>query len=204
MPNDAIQDADERIESMALEVIELSSQLPAKIETPEQLQDAAKLEKLFASKIKEFEGYYEAKKKPLREYINNLITEFKGKVKPLEEAKAKLSGLIIAANARFRREAEEKQRKELEKHEAKIEKAIEKGKDIDTIAPPKQIVNVGAGAMKEAGVSTRKIKKYEIVNVELLPAQYKIPDEKKIGAAVRAGVEIPGVRTWEEEILANR
>ncbi len=199
-----IQDVDDKIEQMAVEVIELSSQLPAKIETPEQLQDAAKLEKLFATKIKEYEGYYEAKKKPLREYINNLIAEFKGKVKPLEEAKQKLSSLIITANARFRKEAEEKQRRELEKHEAKVEKAIEKGKDVTAIAPPKQIENVGAGAMKEAGVSTRKIKKFEVTDANLLPDQYWMQDEKKIGAAVRAGVDIPGVRVWEEEILSNR
>ena len=53
--------------------------------------------------------------------------------------------------------------------------------------------------LKAAGLSFRDDWKFEIVNAALVPAEYLMPDEAKIGKAVREQKEtchIPGVKTW--------
>jgi DNA-binding PadR family transcriptional regulator len=54
---------------------------------------------------------------------------------------------------------------------------------------------------KVQGMSFRTIWKYRIDNESLIPRQYLIPDEKKIGAVIRANqgkISIPGVTPYEE------
>ena len=56
-----------------------------------------------------------------------------------------------------------------------------------------------------AGVSVKKVWKYEIVDEKLIPREYLIPDTVKIGKMVRAGgdtLQIPGVRIYAESNLS--
>lgn len=60
---------------------------------------------------------------------------------------------------------------------------------------------------KVAGVSSRQVWKFEIVDAEQLPRKYTIPDEKAIGAVVRAlgdKADIPGVRVYAETVISSR
>ena len=50
-------------------------------------------------------------------------------------------------------------------------------------------------------VGTTKTWQFEVEDFTLLPPEYKLPDNAKIGKAVRVGVHIPGVRAWQEETL---
>lgn len=60
---------------------------------------------------------------------------------------------------------------------------------------------------KVAGVSFRDDWKFEITNVNELPLEFMIPDEKAIGRVVKAlgsKTNIPGVRVWSEKVVAGR
>ena len=60
---------------------------------------------------------------------------------------------------------------------------------------------------KVSGVSTRYIWKFKIVDEKKIPREYLTPDEKSIGAIVRARqgkVEIPGVKAYREAVVSAR
>ena len=48
----------------------------------------------------------------------------------------------------------------------------------------------------------RTVKKFRIADESLIPAEYWVLDEVKIGKAVRAGITIPGVTAYEEKVMA--
>lgn len=55
----------------------------------------------------------------------------------------------------------------------------------------------------QGGPSYRTIWKFRIVNVNLIPRQYMVPDEKAIGGVVRSSqgrVQIPGVEAYEDRV----
>jgi hypothetical protein len=66
---------------------------------------------------------------------------------------------------------------------------------------------VADASPKAAGISTRENWKYEIVDVNLIPREYLMVDEKKIGQVVKAlkkDTNIAGIRAYPESTLAAR
>jgi hypothetical protein len=64
---------------------------------------------------------------------------------------------------------------------------------------------VAADIPKVAGVFTKQVWKYQIIDVNAIPREYMIPDEKKIGAMARASkgtLQIPGVKIYPEDSLS--
>jgi uncharacterized membrane protein YqiK len=58
-----------------------------------------------------------------------------------------------------------------------------------------------------AGISTKTIWTFEIIDVKKIPREYLIPDEKYIGqmaTATKGKKEIPGIRIFSKEIIAAR
>jgi hypothetical protein len=55
-----------------------------------------------------------------------------------------------------------------------------------------------------AGTHTRRTKRWEVVDFDLLPRDYLVPDEIAIRNAVNKGIEVPGVRVWTEESVVVR
>lgn len=71
-----------------------------------------------------------------------------------------------------------------------------------TVAPVVQVATT-----KAAGVSTRQNWKYEITDASLIPREYLVVDDKKIGGVVRAmkgDTDIPGIRVYPEDTVAAR
>lgn len=54
------------------------------------------------------------------------------------------------------------------------------------------------------GISIRKVWKFEVVDPNLVPREYCSPDADKISAALSSGVQIPGVRIYEDSIVSAR
>jgi hypothetical protein len=66
-----------------------------------------------------------------------------------------------------------------------------------TVEAPAKTVHTAAGK-----VTMRSVWKAEVIDFNLLPDEYKVADEVKIGKVVRAGVrQIPGVRIYEEKSI---
>ncbi len=70
-------------------------------------------------------------------------------------------------------------------------------KEVVVPPPPPAHVHTDVGTL-----GTAKIRKFEVIDFNLLPNAYKMVDATKLGKVVRAGLDnIPGVRIWTEESL---
>lgn len=105
------------------------------------------------------------------------------------------------------RKEEEKRRKQLE---VRAQKAAERGDEEKATELREQKENVFIPApiiesqvTKTEGIGMRKAWKFEIVDVELLPKSYMLPNEKLIGGIARSMKElanVPGVRFFAEDV----
>jgi len=97
-----------------------------------------------------------------------------------------------------------------------VEKAEAKGNFAKAEALAQEAVNVMEAKIEEApvvpapvatGLSLRKVWKFRIKDAALLPREYLIPDEVKIGRVVRAlkgDAKIPGVSVYSEDDVSSR
>lgn len=67
------------------------------------------------------------------------------------------------------------------------------------------VVAVATAAPKIAGVSTKKVWKFRVVNASLVPDDFKLIDEKKLGAyakAMKEGAKVAGVEFYADDSLS--
>ena len=162
-------------------------------------------------------GAYDEEQRRLREEAERQAAEAARKERERQEAEA----AKIAEAARLKREKEEAKARELEaagraeKAEALRQKAeaaeaqklaeAEAQRQAAAAIPAAPVVHIPQP--KAEGVSSRQIWKYEIVDKDLLPREYTLPDDKAIGGVVRAlkdKTNIPGVRVYSENTYATR
>jgi len=161
------------------------------------------------------------------ELHKSLLAEKKKFTEPLELAK-KVVGQRIAVHVTAllekRKEAERVRLAAEEEARRLAEKAVEKVKELEANGEEgkaarmvervheqvNQIIEAAPEIPEEAdtaGLVIREDWKYSIPEPSLLPREYLIPDEKKIGRIVRAlkgDTAIPGVRVWAEKSTAVR
>lgn len=116
-----------------------------------------------------------------------------------EEAKAR------ALEAQGRAAEAEAKRKAAEEAEAARMREAEAKRAAAASMPAAPVVHFEQP--KVAGVSSRQVWKFEIVDGAQIPREYMVPDEKAIGAVVRALGEranIPGVRVYAETVISSR
>lgn len=158
--------------------------------------------------------------RPLDQTKKEIMALFKHPDDSLGEAEGIISRKMLAYKAeqdRARREAEaaaaEAARKERERLEKQAAAAVRRGQEEKAAALQEAAASVPAAPVVHVpqasaeGVSTRVVWRWEIADRASLPAEYLIPDEKAIGAMVRArgaDTAIPGVRVWPEETLVKR
>lgn len=140
-------------------------------------------------------------------------------LQPVTQAESIIKSKIISfqqEQERKRREEEERlrelQRKEAEKLAKKAEKEMAKGNEekaeelqqqaemTKTITPI-----VESTVQKVNGISTKKIWKFRIVDVNLIPREYMIPNEKMLGEVARATkgtLKVEGVEFYSEDNIS--
>lgn len=139
--------------------------------------------------------------KPLNDQVKRINSRFKEGMEPLERAYEIVSGGLKA----WRNSAEVREAKEKADAIARDAHAALREGDLETaqgkISEHKDAVALAPKAVRTEGgkVTFRKVWRHEIVDVEKLPASYWMVDEKKVAAAVKAGIAIPGVKAWQEE-----
>lgn len=194
----------EKFEVLTREITELSAAAIA-VKSDQDLIDAAVWLAKFRKKRKDVEEQFDVPIKGLKSEVKQLQDQRDKLTAPLSQAEARLSSEIILYRQKQAAATAAAQAKLNAQHERKIEKAIEKGKDITDIAPPVQVATPAKSVQTEAGnVTARKVKKFKVSDEGLIPDQYWMLDEAKIGKAVRAGIDVPGVQVWEEETLSVR
>jgi hypothetical protein len=148
---------------------------------------------------------------PLNRQVKLIRDDFSAMAAPAMEADEILSGKTSAYRAKVA-EAARKEQERLrllaeKRQERAAAKAAERGVEpppvmpiAPRVAPPSKTVATGSGAK----ITYRKQTHFEITEASAIPREYLMPDTKKIGAIVRAGIAtpdnpIPGVRIWTTE-----
>lgn len=118
------------------------------------------------------------------------------------EQEKKLTEQARKEEERKRKALEERARKAEEKGNLeKAEELREKKEEVFVPAPvvPNQVEKI-------RGVTTKKIWKFRIVDANLIPREYLIPNEKMLGDIARATkdtLKIPGIGFYSEEVIAS-
>ena len=179
--------------------------------------------------VKELKNEIEKSYKPIIEKAHQAhkeaLAQLKEKIKPVEEVekiiKQNMSRFYEEQEKIRIREEQEKYRIERERQEAinkelarlenlKTEKAKQNSKEkIEVLETElKEVIEAPViETQKIEGVSYRDNWKFEIINPSLIPREFLIPDDKKIGAYVRSlkdSATIPGVKIWNEKTLVSR
>lgn len=161
---------------------------------------------------------------PAKAKANALVIEIRTRerqlTEPLERAEVEILKPSIARfndeQERKRRAEEQRLRDEQKKREedARLEEAQQledSGEKELAAAVLDAPVTVAPVTLPEperpAGIQYRDAWKCEIINPALIPREYLMPDEKKIGGIARAlkgETQIPGVRVYCEKTVAGR
>lgn len=172
------------------------------VKTEEDKIKAAEIRERVKQGLKTVEERRTAITKPINESLKSINDLFR----PFKE---NLDGIVKHLDSQinlYMIEQEEIARKEREKIEARVEKGTMKAETaaakIEVLKDPKATVSTSTGGKL---IST-KVPKFEVVDVDLLPKEYLMADEKKIAIAVTKLrlKEIPGVRIWEEFQMTSR
>lgn len=140
---------------------------------------------------------------PLNQQVKNINDLFRDYSDPLGEADRIIRNKVLIYQAEEARRVAEEQQKALEEAKAQAEEASKHPTEefipipINIVEEPEKTVRAGAGS-----ATTRQVWTFKIVDSSRVPDEYKVIDEKKIAAVVRAGVRnIPGVEIYPTSSL---
>ena len=202
------------------------------VATAEEYQGAGADLRTIKAKAKELTETRMSLTRPIEESKKKIIALFKEPLSYLEQAEAAIKKAMIgwqtkqekirqaeeARLAEIQRKEAERLRIQAEKEEARAnslktlkaqEAAAAKAEELKAQAEEATSVTpiVESRIEEVQGVSTRKIWKFEIVDIDKLPREYMLPNEKYIGQIVRVSQgnrEIPGVRIYSEDVISSR
>lgn len=202
------------------------------ISTQETYANAGEDLRAIKSKSKELDDLRKSLTKPLDESKKRIMEFFNRPLDFLAKAESAVKSAMLKyqqAQEAIRR-AEEKrladiQRKAAEELERQAREAEEKAGKLKS-AKAKEAAELKAKELREkaavteaiapaveskveavAGISTRTIWRFRIVDVNKIPREYMIPDEKLIdsfGKATRGQKKIEGVEFYSDEIISAR
>jgi hypothetical protein len=134
---------------------------------------------------------------PLYDLQKKINAFFKEPLSNYEKAEKKLKGAMAAYQVR--KESERK---------AALEEAKKAADKEDRAAFTQSMTKAADNIAPEAaGTYTVDVVKFEIEDPSKLPAEYWMPDEKKVGIVVQSlgkETKIPGVRVWVETSIRAR
>ena len=132
--------------------------------------------------------------KPLHDHMTNINTEFKQISAPLST----LDKQITQKLKDYRQQIEAKRLEEQARLDAEAQARQETSLIPEAIAPivPAQSKSVHTETGK---ITFMKVRKWEVEDITLVPPIFMKLDEAKVTATIKAGVDIPGIRTWYEE-----
>jgi len=139
---------------------------------------------------------------PLNARVDEINATFKTVSGPLKDADKLTRAKLQAYRDDQRRRHDEEEKLNRDKLElAKREMDLHGELSPDTNVQPVPVTPAPAKRMEAhmGSAGTRLDWTYEITDFKLLPDEYKLPDDKKIMAAARAKIAVPGVRAFQVE-----
>lgn len=204
------------VNQINLEVSQIS------INTPETYDRGTVLLKEIKSTQKKLDELRKSWTKPLDESKKGIMNFFRPMMEILSSSESSVKSKILIfrqEQQRIRAEKEARLREQARKEQEKLERAAERkaqrleengkleaAEEIRETVPEVSMPVLENEIPKAKGISTRDVWKFQIVNSDKVPDEYKMVDEKKVGAVVRAtkgAIKIPGVKIWKEQTLAS-
>jgi len=140
---------------------------------------------------------------PLNQQVKSINDLFRGYSDPLGQADRIVRNKVLIYQAEEAKRVAEEQRKATEEAKAQAEEASKHPTEefipipINIVEEPEKTVRAGAGS-----ATTRQVWTFTIVDPSKVPNEYKVIDEKKIAAVVKAGIRnIPGVEIYPTSSL---
>ena len=166
------------------------------VETAAQYETTAGWLQDLKAKQRELEDNRKEIIKPLNEVKKLVDALFDRPLSKLKAAEQMLKAALIGYQERAAK-----------REQAALEQAVVASNAGDSKTAVALIAQASAQQATASGISTREVYKFEIVDASLLPRDLLIPDEKAIGALVRAKkgqIEIPGVKVVIEKSMTVR
>ena len=140
---------------------------------------------------------------PLNQQVKSINDLFRGYSDPLAQADRIVRNKVLVYQAEEAKRVAEEQRKATEEAKAQAEEASKHPTEefipipINIVEEPEKTVRADAGS-----ATTRQVWTFKIVDPSQVPDEYKMIDEKKIAAVVKAGIRnIPGVEIYPTSSL---
>lgn len=170
------------------------------IKNDSQLEQASEIRTNLKAQLRKLTDEKEKVTKPLNEALKAERARFKPFEDQIEIALRTIDRAMITYQTEAKRLADlEMQKIENRIGEGKgkitLETAVAKMNEVQT--PEKLIIT------KSGGTKFRTEKKFEVVDLKKVPIDYHLPNEVLIRKAMKEGVELPGVKYWEEQIPVN-
>ena len=162
----------------------------------DDLSIIARLKKAIEERRREYVG-------PLNDHLRAVNEAFRGLTDPISQADTITRRKILdfrAEQERIRIEQERINRLREEAAQAEMRLKGELSEPLAQIPVSPESPSIYRTDSATLGKTT--IKKWEVVDLQLVPIEYLVIDAAKVGKVVRAGIpSIPGIRIWTEESL---
>lgn len=199
------QEMEETMQNIAKEQTRLQELCETiSVSNPEEMSQAADLAIQVKARLNRIEQLRVEYVKPLNDHVKRINGDFKKAAEPFLAIETSLKGKISAYRMEQERIAtEERKRLEAERRAEADRIAKEEGltrrEALAQIEKPVVEAEVKSASTEQGKVVTKMVWKFEVVNTENVPAEYKVVDEKLIRKAVANGARrIAGVKIWEE------
>lgn len=141
----------------------------------------------------------EKKRKEIKEPFLKYGQQLDGMVKPLKD---KLAGIQTGLKIKIKKHLDEEERlaAEKEKKRLELEAALNPQKSPDELVPETPAPVIQSKQKTSSGsMATKKVWKFEIEDVNKVPARYLMVNESAIKAAIDNGArDIPGVKIYKD------
>ena len=154
------------------------------------------------SQANKYAKQLEEDKQKITKPTNDALKEIRARYKPLEN---KLEDIILnirksmtsyqTEQMRLQKIEEEKIANRVAKGTLKVETGIRKLEELPQTADKI--------ATQSGKISFKTVKKFEVIDITLIPHKYLIVNETAIRDAMKAGIELPGVKYFEEQVPIN-
>ncbi len=165
------------------------------IKTKEELEGAT----ITLSKIKAVGKLIQQKKEGITKPLNEALKNARDLFRPLEESWTEAEKIVKQKMVAFQVAEEAK----VVKKEEKIADKVDTGEMTFEQAAIK-IEKIEKPETQVGNTTFKTIKKFEVINISELPIEYHLPNEVKIREEMNNGIQLKGVKYWEEKIVSSR
>jgi len=190
--------SDEEVIAAEQQAVTIADQARA-LKVVDEASNAAALNMLSACRkaVKKIDGLKKRWLDPLNAQVKLIRSDFDEMASAAREA----DKILTAKTTDYRTAVQEKARKEqarlnalaAKRQEKAAKRAAEKGEDAPPVVPitPTVIGPAKTVETDDGKVTYRKVIRGEVIDADAIPREWCCPDEKKLGAAARAGIITP-------------